>query len=133
MFDRSFRVMLLTTHFSVLATNVEVLSGTSPFFWEVVSSARVAFVSQSAAGVRVDHRIFVICQAQDCSCFATDTRGVDLAKPLPFQVFPTSSLATKKPLACGSRLSAHSRRLFRIEALPFCRVSSNHQVIAEKY
>ena len=39
---------------SALATHVEVLSGTSPFFLEVVSSASVACVSHCAPGVCVD-------------------------------------------------------------------------------
>ena len=132
MFDHRLRFILLTTHFSVLATNVEVLSGTSPFFWEVVSSARVAFVSQCASGVRVDKSIFVIGQAEDCSHFSTDTRSVDLAKPLPLQVFPSSSLATCTPFACGSRLGSRCWWLFKSESLPLCRVILHHQVIVRK-
>ena len=132
MFDHRPTVMVLTTHLSVLATNVEVLSGTSPFFLEVVSSARFASVSQSAPGVCVDESILVIGQAQDCSQFSTDTRSVDLAKPLPLQVFPSGSLATNTPLACGSRLGSRCWWLFKSESLPLCRVILHHQVIVQK-
>ena len=130
MFHHSFRVLLQTTHLSVLATNVEVFSATCSFFLEVVSSARFASVSQSAPGVCVDEGVLVIGQAQDCGHFSTDTRSVDLAKPLPLQVFPGSSLATSTPLACGSRLSSRSWRLFRSEPLPLCRVIF-HQVMVK--
>ena len=121
MFDHSFRVLLQTTHLSVLATNVEVFSAACSFFLEVVSSARFASVSQSAPGVCVDEGVLVIGQAQDCSHFSTDTRSVDLAKPLPLQVFPSKSLATNTPLARSSRLGSRGWWLFRSESLPLCR------------
>ena len=132
MFDHSFRVLLQTTHLSVLATNVEVFSAACSFFLEVVSSARFASVSQSAPGVCVDEGVLVIGQAQDCSHFSTDTRSVDLAKPLPLQVFSSRSLATNTPLARGSRLGSRGWWLFKSESLPLCRVILHHQVIVRK-
>ena len=138
MFDHVMWVPFLATHLSVLATIVNVLGGTSAFLMEVVRSARSALVfqiasSQIASSVCVHQRILVICQAQDRSRFATDPSCVELAKPLPLQVSPAKSFTTIRPLACGSKLSHHLRRLFGSEALPLCRVRSQHQVLARKY
>ena len=79
----------------------------------------------------VDESIIVIGQAQHCHNFSTDTRCVLLAKPLPFQVFPSNSLATNTPLARGSRLGSHCWWMVRRESRPLCRVICHHQIIVE--
>ena len=76
MSDQFIWVLLQTTHLSVLATHVEVFSVACSFLLEVVSPARFALVTRRASGVCGDESIPVVGQAQDCSCFSTDKRGV---------------------------------------------------------
>ena len=119
---------LIRGNLTVLVTYVEMQCGARALLLKVVRSTMSARAPHVTPSVCDHQRIFVVCQTQHCGSLTTDPSGMVCAKQLLLQVSATYPFTTRWPLAPGSCLSRHCRRLLARETCSFCGVGRGHVV-----